>query len=82
MRMRAPRFAKLQGDPHLGDLASYKVFLCDMLGFHQAAALQDLAALDQGPQSPASCYSHIAWDLYHNQRAEANAPILSGREEF
>ena len=65
------RFAALEGDEHLGDLATYKVFLCDMLGFHDAAALQDLATMDQGSHTAAYYYSHAAWGLYHGDRAEA-----------
>ena len=65
------RFAALEGDEHLGDLATYKAFLCDLLGFHDAAAKQDLAVMDAGNHTAAFYYSHAAWALYHNDRAEA-----------
>ena len=67
-----PRFAALTGDPNLGQLATYKAFLCDLLGRHDAAAARDLNELDQTPDGPAHYYCHAAWDLYHSQRADAN----------
>lgn len=66
-----PRFAALEGDERLGSLATYKVFLCDLLGRHEDAAQRDLAALDAGERIPAYYFSHAAWDLYHADHAGA-----------
>jgi hypothetical protein len=65
-----PQFAALENDSHLGDLATYKAFLCDLLGYHEAASLRDLADLDQRPHAASYYFCHAAWDLYHGQRAE------------
>lgn len=64
------RFALLQKDPRLGDLATYNVFLCDLLGSHESIAKQDLDAMDQAGESPARYYAHGAWCLFHRQREE------------
>ena len=64
------RFAALEGDARLGDLAAYKVFLCDLLGGHEAIAAQDLAAIDQAGKHPSYYFSHGAWDLFHRQMQE------------
>ena len=66
-----PSFVALEGDPHLGDLALYEAFLCDLLSDHQEATLRQLALLDLAPKTPAYYFCHAAWCLYHNQRAEA-----------
>jgi Tfp pilus assembly protein PilF len=66
-----PRFAALEKDPNLGQLAYYKAFLCDLLGGHDDAARHDLAVLNQAPEGPARAYSQAAYDIYHGQRAEA-----------
>jgi hypothetical protein len=67
-----PRFAALENDPRLGDLATYKVFLCDLLGSHEAIANRDLNALPPASSKPSFYYVRAAWDLYHNQRPAAN----------
>jgi Tfp pilus assembly protein PilF len=77
-----PRFAALQSDKRLGDLATYKVFLCDLLGSHEVQAQRDLAAMDAKEQPPSFLYSQAAWDLYHNQRKEANAIIGMAAKKF
>jgi tetratricopeptide (TPR) repeat protein len=66
------RFAALESDEHLGDLSTYKAFLCDLLGFHDPAAMRDLAEMDAGTHAKAYYYSHAAWGLYHGNRAEAS----------
>jgi len=77
-----PRFAALQGDARLGDPAVYKVFLCDLLGGHEALSARKLAALDQAGKNPSYYYCHAAWDLYHSQRAEANKWFASADHLF
>ena len=77
-----PRFAALESDAHLGDLATYKAFLCDLLGYHENAALRDLAALDRGVHGPAYYYSHAAWDLYHANLPEARKYLGSAQQLF
>jgi hypothetical protein len=65
-------FAALEGDSRLGDLAKYKVFLCDLLGGHEGIAARDLGTLDQTGEQPSFYFGPAAWALYHQQRATAN----------
>ena len=76
------RFALLQKDPRLGDLATFKVFLCDLLGGHESIAVQDLAAIDRGAKNPSYYFSHFTWGLYHHQRAESNAYVAAAQKRF
>ena len=76
------RFVKVQDDPRLGDLATYKIFLCDLLAMHEGAAGQDLARIDGMPKSPAYYFCHAAWDLYHNQLKEANGLLAAAQQAY
>ena len=66
-----PRFAALVSDPRLGDLATYKVMLCDLIGGHEAIAARDLAEIDRGERKPSYYFGHAAWELVHNRRSDA-----------
>jgi hypothetical protein len=66
------RFAALESDPNLGDLAYYQSFLCDLLGGHDAKAAHVLAARDQMPPGPSLYFCHAAWDLYHEDHPGAS----------
>jgi hypothetical protein len=76
------RFAALQGDARLGDLATYKVFLCDLLCRHEALSAGELGAMGQGEKRPSYYYCNAAWNLYHNQRPEANKWFASAEQLF
>jgi Tfp pilus assembly protein PilF len=67
-----PKFAALVDDSHLGDLATYKTFLCDLFGGHERIAARDLAALPAMDPKPSYFFCHAAWELFHNHRAGAN----------
>ncbi len=67
-----PRFAALESDARLGDLSTYKTFLCDLFGGHERIATRDLAALHPVENKPSYLFCHAAWALYHGHRAEAN----------
>ena len=66
-----PGFVLVQGDKDLGDFATYKVFLCDLFGAHEAAAAKDLEALDQVGGNPSYYFANAAWDLVHNKPEDA-----------
>jgi tetratricopeptide (TPR) repeat protein len=76
------RFAALQEDARLGDLATYHVFLCDLLDRHEALAARELGALGQVEKHPSYYYCHAAWYLYHDQRPEANKWFASAEQLF
>ena len=66
-----PGFAQVQGDKDLGDFATYKVFLCDLFGAHEAVAAKELDALNQVGGNPSYYFGNAAWDLVHNKPEEA-----------
>lgn len=66
-----PGFAELQSDKDLGDFASYKVFLCDLFGAHEAAAAKELEVFNQVGGNPSYYFANAAWDLVHNKTDDA-----------
>jgi hypothetical protein len=69
-------FAVLQDNPEaggldLGDLARYKVFLCDLLGGHEDVAAKELAVFNDAGSKPSYYFSNAAWDFAHHQPTEA-----------
>jgi tetratricopeptide (TPR) repeat protein len=71
------RFAALQTDPELGDLASYKVFLCDLFGSHEDQAKKELDAFNQVGGNPSYYFANAAWDLFHNNTDDAKGWLTS-----
>ena len=66
-----PGFETLKSDPNLGDLAAYKVFLCDLYGGHDAVADKELDAFNQAGTEASYYFANIAWFLYHKKTDEA-----------
>jgi len=60
-----PGFVALEGDPDMGDFASYKVFLCDLFGGHEAVAKHELDAFTAAMDNPSCEFSNAAWHLVH-----------------
>jgi tetratricopeptide (TPR) repeat protein len=71
-------FLALESDPDLGDLASYKVFLCDLLGGQEATAQAELNAFNQTGSNPSYYFSNAAWYLFHKQPDQARYWLGSG----
>jgi len=66
-----PGFLELIYDTDLGDLAAYKVFLCDLYGGDQTAAQAELNAFDQAQDKASYYYAHAAWTLYNRKPDDA-----------
>ena len=66
-----PGFVEVQSDKELGDLATYKVFLCDLFGAHEDQASKELDALNQVGGNPSYYFGNAAWDLFHNKTNDA-----------
>jgi len=71
-----PGFAKLDKNPDMGDYASYKVFLCDLFGGHEAAAKKELDAFNEAMDSPSYEFGNAAWDLTHKNLDDARTWLL------
>jgi Tfp pilus assembly protein PilF len=72
-----PGFAALKEDSDLGDLAAYKVFLCDLYGGHEEAAAKELDAFNQVGSNASYYFANVAWSLYHHKTEEGRTWILS-----
>lgn len=66
------RFAAIQSDPNLGDLATYKVFLCDLLTGREEVAEKELKQINRSEKKPSYYFCNAAWALYHQKSKEAN----------
>jgi Tfp pilus assembly protein PilF len=74
-----PIFVTLQSQKatDIGDLAAYKVFLCDLLGGHADAAAKELDVFNQVGSKASYYYSNAAWSLYHHKTEDARSWLAS-----
>ncbi|MCE0483254.1 MAG: tetratricopeptide repeat protein [Methylacidiphilales bacterium] len=75
-------FASVGGDPDNGDLASYKVFLCDLFGGHEDVAAKELDVFNQVGSHASYYFSNIAWDLYHKKIEDARGWLNSANQIY
>jgi Tfp pilus assembly protein PilF len=66
-----PGFVALEENPDWGDLAAYKVFVCDLFGGHENAAQSELDAFDQAESKASYYYSNATWEFYHKRPESA-----------
>ena len=76
------RFAALRNDPGLGDLAAYKVFLCDLQTGQEDLAASDLAQINRGEKKPSYYFCNAVWDMYHHKKKEANALFTAAADAY
>ena len=67
----------LESDPDMGDLASYKIFLCDLFGGHEDVAKKELDAFNATGSKPSYYYSNAAWSLFHKNTEDARSWLVS-----
>lgn len=79
-----PGFVELEANnkTDIGDLATYKVFLCDLFGGHQDAAARDLESIDDVGANPSYYFAHAAWSLYHQKPEEARGWLKSANDIY
>jgi len=68
-----PGFLALVNDPDMGDFASYKVFLCDLMGGHEAQARRELDVFNATMGNPSYYFANAAWDLAHKNDDDARS---------
>lgn len=64
-------FAVVVKDPRLGELAKFKIFLCDLMGESLDKAEEELAEFNREGIGASYYYANAAWDLYHHRLEEA-----------
>jgi Tfp pilus assembly protein PilF len=79
-----PGFVELEANnkTDIGDLATYKVFLCDLFGGHEDAAARDLESIDDVGENPSYYFGHAAWSLYHHKPEEARDWLRSANNIY
>jgi len=75
-------YEKLVNDSDMGDLAAYKVFLCDLLAGHDALAQKERDAFDTVRRTPSYYFANAAWDLYHKKIDSARGWLISASNIF
>jgi tetratricopeptide (TPR) repeat protein len=70
-------FAALAKDVQLGDLAAYKMFLCDLYGGHADAADKELAVFNQAGGNPSYYFGNAAYSLYHKNTEDGRGWLIS-----
>ena len=77
-----PGFATLTQDSTMGDLAAYKVFLCDLFGGHEHVAASELDAFNQVGSNASYYFTNIAWSFYHQKTEDARSWVMSARRIY
>jgi Tfp pilus assembly protein PilF len=72
-----PGFVALGQDPNMGDLAAYKVFLCDLFGGHEDVAKKELDAFNEVGSKAPYYFANASWLLYHQKTEEARGWLMS-----
>jgi Tfp pilus assembly protein PilF len=70
-------FVGLEQDPDIGDLATYKVFLCDLFGGHEDVAAKELDAFNQVGSNASYYFANVAWSAYHHKTEDARGWLRS-----
>jgi len=72
-----PGYLALVNDPQMGDLAAYKVFLCDLLAGHEALALKERDAFNTVKTQPSYYFGNAAWEIIHKNNDKARGWLES-----
>jgi len=77
-----PGFLALEQDSEMGDLSTYKVFLCDLYGGHPDDATKELDALNQVGENASYYFANAAWSLYQHKLDDAQSWITSATKIY
>ena len=77
-----PGFLAIVNNADFGDLAKYKVFLCDLFGGHEQVAARELAVFNQIGSEASYYFANVAWSLYHNKSGAAQSWWQSATQIF
>jgi tetratricopeptide (TPR) repeat protein len=77
-----PGFLAIVNNTDFGDLAKYKVFLCDLFGGHEQVAARELAVFNQIGSEASYYFANVAWSLYHNKASAAQSWWQSATQIF
>jgi hypothetical protein len=72
-----PGFINLKQDPDVGDLATFKAFLCDLFGAHEEAAAKELDVFNQAGANASYYFGNASWSLVHHKTEDARGWLMS-----
>jgi len=75
-------FAGLIPSKDAKDLATYKVFLCDLFAGHDDVAAKELNDMDQADRGASFYFGKAAWFLYHKRQEEARGWLESASKIY
>jgi len=75
-------YLALEKNADWGDLAAYKVFVCDLFAGHQLDAKSELEAFNRAGSHPSYFYGNATWSFYHKQTEEGKGWIASASRIF
>jgi tetratricopeptide (TPR) repeat protein len=75
-------FFSLEKNPDWGDLASYKVFVCDLFAGHELASRSELETFNKAGTHASYYYANATWSFYRNQPEKAQSWINSAEHIY
>jgi tetratricopeptide (TPR) repeat protein len=70
-------FFALEKNPDWGDLAAYKVFVCDLLAGHELASRSELEAFGKGAPHASYYFANATWSFCRKKPDDAQSWIAS-----
>ena len=77
-----PGFLSVVNSSDYGDLAKYRVFLCDLFGGHEQIAAKELAVFNQVGSEASYYFANVAWSAYHKKQDDAQSWLESAKNIF
>jgi lipoprotein NlpI len=77
-----PGFVAIVNNSDFGDLAKYRVFLCDLFGGHEQVAGKELAVFNQVGSEASYYFANVAWSAYHKNQNDAQSWLDSAKNIF
>jgi tetratricopeptide (TPR) repeat protein len=75
-------FTSLEKNPDWGDLAAYKVFVCDLFAGHELASRSELETFNRLETHASYFYANATWSFYHKQPQEGQSFIDSAQRIY
>jgi tetratricopeptide (TPR) repeat protein len=75
-------FTLLEKNPDWGDLAAYKVFVCDLFAGHELASRSELETFNKAGTHPSYFYANATWSFYHKETDKARSWVNSAEHIY
>jgi tetratricopeptide (TPR) repeat protein len=75
-------FFALEKNPDWGDLASYKVFVCDLFAGHELASRSEFETFNKAGTHASYYFANATWSFYHKQPDEGQSWVNSAERIY